>query len=46
VPRVYEGLELIELAEKNNILLSVYHNWRYDSDFKTIQKILNQIYKI
>jgi predicted dehydrogenase len=26
VPRVYEGLELIELAEKNNILLSVYHN--------------------
>jgi predicted dehydrogenase len=42
VPSVEEGLELISIAEKNNLILSVYHNRRYDSDFKTIQKILNE----
>ncbi len=33
---------LIALANKKNVLLSVYHNRRYDSDFLTVKKILNQ----
>lgn len=39
---VKEGLQLKELAEKNKLVLSVYHNRRFDSDYKTIQKILKQ----
>lgn len=35
-----EGERLKRLAEKNNLVLTVYHNRRYDSDFRTIQKIL------
>lgn len=37
-----EAQELIVLAKENNVILSVYHNRRYDSDFKTVQKILNE----
>ena len=37
-----EGKELIELAEKQNKKLSVYQNRRYDSDYKTIKKILEE----
>jgi predicted dehydrogenase len=37
-----EGEELIELSRKQNSVLSVYHNRRYDSDFKTIKKILDE----
>jgi len=33
--------ELIELAKKNNVKLSVYQNRRYDSDFKTVKKVLD-----
>ncbi len=37
-----EAKELIELAEEKNLKLSVYHNRRWDSDFKTVKKIINQ----
>jgi len=33
--------DLIEIAKQQNRILSVHHNRRYDSDFKTIQKLLN-----
>ena len=35
-----EALELISLARKNSRVLSVYHNRRYVSDFKTIVHLL------
>lgn len=35
-----EAKELIELARRQNKLLSVYHNRRYDSDFRTVAKVL------
>jgi len=37
-----EAEELIALAEKHHVKLSVYHNRRWDSDFKTVRKILNE----
>ncbi len=37
-----EASILISLAERNNLKLSVYHNRRYDSDFKIIKKILSE----
>ena len=39
---VEEGRELIELAKQQDKKLSVYQNRRYDSDYKTIKKVLNQ----
>lgn len=36
-----EGNTLISLAKKQNKILTVYHNRRWDSDFLTIQKIIN-----
>lgn len=41
-PTVAEAAMLIELADKKNVKLSVYQNRRYDSDFKTVKKILNE----
>ncbi len=35
-----EAEELSALAEKHKVKLSVYHNRRWDSDFKTVKKIL------
>lgn len=35
-----EGNELIALAKKQNKKLSVYQNRRYDSDYKTIKKVV------
>lgn len=35
-----ESNELIDLANANNKLLSVFHNRRYDSDFLTVKKII------
>ena len=32
--------DLIKIAKENNRILSVHHNRRYDSDFKTIEKLL------
>jgi len=39
---VAQAEELIQLAEEKNVVLSVYHNRRYDSDFKTVQKIIEE----
>lgn len=32
--------ELIEIAEKKNLVLSVYHSRRFDSDFFTVKKLI------
>ncbi|MEO6290854.1 MAG: Gfo/Idh/MocA family oxidoreductase [Ginsengibacter sp.] len=39
---VAEGKELIALAKTQNKKLSVYQNRRYDSDYRTIKKILDR----
>ena len=39
---VQEAEELIVLAKKQNKILSVYQNRRYDSDYKTVKKILDK----
>lgn len=39
---VEQAGELIELARKKKVKLSVYQNRRYDSDYKTVKKILNE----
>lgn len=39
---VKQAEELIELAKESHVVMSVYHNRRYDSDFKTVQKILKE----
>ncbi|MCA1055490.1 oxidoreductase [Rossellomorea aquimaris] len=37
-----EGDELIRLAEEKGLLLSVFHNRRWDADFLTLEKLLNE----
>lgn len=37
---VAEARELVELARQNDVLLSVFHNRRFDGDFLTLKKIL------
>ncbi|MGN6532105.1 MAG: Gfo/Idh/MocA family oxidoreductase [Ginsengibacter sp.] len=39
---VAQADDLIEIAKKQNKVLSVYQNRRYDSDYKTIKKVLSQ----
>lgn len=39
---VAQARELIDLARKKNVKLSVYQNRRYDSDFKTVKKVLDE----
>jgi scyllo-inositol 2-dehydrogenase (NADP+) len=39
---IEEGKELIEIAKKQNKILFVYQNRRYDSDYKTIRKVINE----
>lgn len=39
---VEEANELIALADKHHVLLSIFQNRRFDSDFKTVQKVLNE----
>jgi predicted dehydrogenase len=39
---VEQAEELIALAKKKKVKLSVYQNRRYDSDYKTVKKILNE----
>ncbi|MFP4845014.1 Gfo/Idh/MocA family oxidoreductase [Winogradskyella sp. PE311] len=39
---VNEAKELIQLAKEKNLVLSVFQNRRYDSDFKTVKKILDK----
>lgn len=38
----YEAAELIKIAKEKNLLLAVYQNRRYVSDYLTIKKILQQ----
>lgn len=35
-----EGLELVRLARERGLLLTAFHNRRWDSDFLTLQKLL------
>src|SRR5215204_1298646 len=37
---VLQAEELIAAAKKKNVKISVYHNRRYDSDYRTIKKVL------
>jgi len=39
---VKEAEELIEIAKRENKILSVYQNRRYDSDYRTIKKVLSE----
>lgn len=42
VTTVTEGEELIALARQNNLLLTVYQNRRYDSDYKVLKKMVGE----
>ncbi|MFB9215238.1 oxidoreductase [Vibrio sinaloensis] len=42
VTRVEDGEELIKLAEQKQRVLSVYHNRRWDGDFLTVKKMIEQ----
>jgi predicted dehydrogenase len=39
---VAEGEELIQLASENGRMLTVFQNRRWDGDFRTVQKVLNE----
>lgn len=39
---VAEAENLIRIAKANGLKLTVYHNRRYDSDFTTVKKLLNE----
>lgn len=41
-PHVKEANELINLAHKNKLVLSVNHNRRWDSDFRTVKKLIEK----
>ncbi len=40
VQKAWQGVELMELADKKGLQLSVFHNRRWDSDFLTVSKFL------
>lgn len=37
-----EGQALIQMAKDRGLMLSVYHNRRYDSDFRTVKKVIDE----
>jgi scyllo-inositol 2-dehydrogenase (NADP+) len=39
---IAQAKELVALAKKNNVKLSVFQNRRWDSDFKTVKKIVDE----
>ena len=39
---VEEGEELIKLAKEKKVMLSVYQNRRYDSDYKALKKVVDE----
>jgi scyllo-inositol 2-dehydrogenase (NADP+) len=41
-----DGIELIDLAQKHNLMLSVYHNRRWDNGFLTLKRELPKLGKI
>ena len=42
VTDVAQGAELIALAGEKNLMLSVYHNRRFDSDFKIVRHVVQE----
>ncbi|OUS23452.1 oxidoreductase [Thalassotalea sp. 42_200_T64] len=42
VTRVSDGEQLIALAQQKQKVLTVYHNRRWDGDFLTVKKLINQ----
>ncbi|HEK9102152.1 oxidoreductase [Bacillus pfraonensis] len=42
VVSIEEGEELIRLAKEHNVFVSVYHNRRFDNDFLTIKKLIEE----
>jgi predicted dehydrogenase len=42
VQTVEQGKELISLAHEKNLILSVFHNRRWDNGFLTLQRLINQ----
>ena len=38
---VQEAAELVELAEQKKLILSVFHNRRWDNDFLTLQQVIH-----
>jgi predicted dehydrogenase len=38
---VEQARELVDLAKKQNVKLSVFQNRRYDSDYKTVKKVID-----
>ncbi|PJN88784.1 oxidoreductase [Bacillus sp. mrc49] len=41
VVKTWEAADLIKIAEEEHLLLSVYHNRRWDNDFLTVKKLLD-----
>ncbi len=41
-PSVEECMELTSLAKEKNLVLTVFHNRRFDSDFLTVKQVLSQ----
>lgn len=39
---VPEGEELIALAKEKNVLITVYQNRRFDSDYRTVKKVVDE----
>ncbi|MER3464263.1 MAG: oxidoreductase [Chitinophagaceae bacterium] len=42
VVTVAEGEDLVKLAKQNNLVLSVYQNRRFDSDYKIVKKVIDE----
>ncbi|ENM5776565.1 oxidoreductase [Vibrio mimicus] len=42
VTRIEQGKTLIELAKQKGLVLSVFHNRRWDGDFLTVKKLIEQ----
>src|SRR5690554_2273007 len=43
VPTHKEALELFELAKKNNLILKVYHNRKYNGDILTLKELMKKV---
>ncbi|TIB83631.1 NAD(P)-binding protein, partial [Wallemia mellicola] len=41
-PSSEQALELADLATKNDLILAVFHNRRYDGDFLTVSKLIKE----
>ncbi len=42
VQKYSDAMELVELADKKGLVLSVFHNRRWDGDFLTVRKIISE----